>query len=156
MYDESMIPKVCYLDNIYSVAFADSSISFYSSLDVMSPVLLKQIPVEEEIRTVFYGGQYAGIIVDNQSGQEDYRLDLYSAEGNHIFSRDFSYEYEHVDIDGDNIFLYNEDSCRIYNRFGNLKYEGAFDFPVSSIRGGDLPNEIIAAGPQAVKEIKLH
>lgn len=156
MYDESMIPKVCYLDNIYSVAFADSSISFYSSLDVMSPVLLKQIPVEEEIRTVFYGGQYAGIIVDNQSGQEDYRLDLYSAEGNHIFSRDFSYEYEHVDIDGDNIFLYNEDSCRIYNHFGNLKFEGTFDFSVSRVRNGHLPNQIIAAGASAVKEIKLH
>lgn len=156
MYDESMIPKVCYLDNIYSVAFADSSISFYSSLDVMSPALLKQIPVEEEIRTIFYGGQYAGIIVDTPSGEEDYRLDLYSAEGNHIFSRDFSYEYEHVDIDGDNIFLYNEDSCRIYNRFGNLKYEGTFDFPVSRLCNASLPGEIMAAGPQVVKKIKLH
>ena len=76
MYDSSMIPKVCYLDDIYSVAFADSSISFYSSLDVMSPELLKQVPVEEEIKTIFYGGNYAGIIVKSVGGEYDYRLDL--------------------------------------------------------------------------------
>ena len=156
MYDSSMIPKVCYLDEIYSIAFADSSISFYSSLDVMSPELLKQVPVEEEIKTIFYGGKYAGVIVKSASGEYDYRLDLYSSEGNHIFSKDFSYDYEHVDIDGDNIFLYNEDSCRIYNRFGNLKYEGTFDFPVSKIGNGGFPNQIIATGPQVIKEIKLH
>ena len=156
MYDSSMIPKVCYLDDIYSVAFADSSISFYSSLDVMSPELLKQVPVEEEIKTIFYGGNYAGIIVKSAGGEYDYRLDLYSEEGNHIFSKDFSYDYAHVDIDGDNIFLYNEDSCRIYNRFGNLKYEGTFDFPVSKIGNGSFPNQIIATGPQVIKEIKLH
>ena len=156
MYGSSMIPRVRYLDSVYSVAFADSSISFYSSLDVMSPVLLKQIPIEEEIRTIFYGSQYAGVIVKTVAGEADSRLDLYSLEGNHIFSRDFSYEYEHVDIDGDNIFLYNEDSCRIYNRFGNLKYEGTFDFPVSKLCSGSFSGEIIAAGPQAVKKIKLH
>lgn len=156
MYGNSMIPRVCFLDSIHSVAFADSSISFYSSLDVMSPVLLKQVPVEEEIRTVFYNSQYAGVVVRDVSGEYDSRLDLYSSEGNHIFSQPFSFDYEHVDIDGDYIFLYNEDSYRIYNRFGNLKYEGTFDFPVSKLTCGRLPNQVIAAGPQAVKEIKLH
>jgi len=156
MYDSSMIPKVCYLDDIYSIAFADGSISFYSSLDVMSPELLKQVPIEEEIKTIFYGGTYAGVIVKSVTGEYDYRLDLYSEEGNHIFSKDFSYDYGHVDIDGDNIFLYNEDSCRIYNRFGNLKYEGTFDFPVSGMGNGSFPNQIIVTGPQVIKEIKLH
>ncbi len=156
MYDSSMIPKVCYLDSVYSVAFADNSISFYSSLDVMSPELLKQVLIEEEIKTVFYGENYAGVIVESVTGEYDYRLDLYSKEGNHIFSKEFSYDYEHVDIDGDNIFLYNEDSCRIYNRFGNLKYEGTFDFPISGMGNGGFPNQIIAVGPQVIKEIKLH
>lgn len=156
MYGGSMIPKVCYLDSVYSVAFADSSISFYSSLDVMSPELIKQIPVEEEIKTIFYSDKYAGIVVKEAAGEHDYRLDLYSAEGSHIFSQEFSFDYDHVDIDGDNIFLYNEDSCRIYNHFGNLKFEGTFDFSVSRVRNGHLPNQIIAAGASAVKEIKLH
>ena len=156
IYGGSMIPKVCYLDSVYSVAFADSSLSFYSSLDVMSPELIKQVPVEEEIKTIFYSERYAGIIVKAAVGEYDYRLELYSPEGNLIFSKEFSFEYEHVDIDGDNIFLYNEDSCRIYNRFGNLKYEGTFDFPVSRVCNGRLPNQIIAAGAQAVQEIKLH
>lgn len=155
MYGASMIPRVHYLDSVYSVAFADSSLSFYSSLDVMSPELLKQIPVEEEIKTVFYSSKYAGVVV-KAAGEYDYRLDLYTSKGDLVFREGFSFDYKHIDIDGDSIFLYNENSCRIYNRFGNLKYEGTFDFPVSRLCNGRLPNQIIAAGAQAVKEIKLH
>lgn len=156
MYENSMIPKVQYLDSVYSVAFADNSISFYSSRDVMSPSLIKQVPVEEEIKSIFYDDRYAGIIAASSGGEYDSRLDLYTADGNLVFSKDFTYDYTHVDIDGDYIFLYNEDSCRIYNRFGNLKYEGTFDFPVSMMTKGRFPNQVILTGAQAIKEIKLH
>ena len=156
MYKNSMVPKVQYLDNVYSAAFADDSISFFTSKDVMSPALLLQIPVEEEIQSVFYNESYAGIIVKSSSGEYDSRLDLYKSNGEKVFSIDFSYDYSHVDIDGDTIFLYNENSCRVYNRYGNLKYEGTFDFTVSKITRGRLPNQIIVTGPQAMKEIKLH
>jgi len=156
MYKNSMVPKVQYLDDVYSVAFADDSISFFTSKDVMSPALVTQIPVEEEIRSVFYNDRYAGVIVKSTSGEYESRLDLYKANGEKVFSIDFSFDYSHVDIDGDTIFMYNEDSCRIYNRYGNLKYEGTFDFTVSKITKGRLPGQIIVTGPQAMKEIKLH
>ena len=83
-------------------------------------------------------------------------MDLYQPDGKLVFSREFSYDYDHVDIDGDWIFLYNENSCRIYNRYGNLKYEGTFDFTVSKITKGRLPGEIIVTGPQMIQQIKLH
>ena len=156
MYEGSLVPEVGYMDDVYSVAFADSSISFYSSRDVMSPQLLVQIPVEEEIRSVFYSGRWAGVIVTPESGDASCRMDLYQPDGKLVFSREFSYDYDHVDIDGDWIFLYNENSCRIYNRYGNLKYEGTFDFTVSKIAKGRLPGEIIVTGPQMIQQIKLH
>ena len=156
MYEGSLVPEVGYMDDVYSVAFADSSISFYSSRDVMSPQLLVQIPVEEEIRSVFYSGRWAGVIVTPESGDASCRMDLYQPDGKLVFSREFSYDYDHVDIDGDWIFLYNENSCRIYNRYGNLKYEGTFDFTVSKITKGRLPGEIIVTGPQMIQQIKLH
>ena len=156
MYEGSLVPEVGYMDDVYSVAFADSSISFYSSRDVMSPQLLVQIPVEEEIRSVVYSGPWAGVVVTPEAGVARCRMDLYQPDGKLVFSREFSYDYDHVDIDGDWIFLYNENSCRIYNRYGNLKYEGTFDFTVSKITKGRLPGEIIVTGPQMIQQIKLH
>lgn len=156
IYENSMVPRVQYLDDTYAVAFADNSLSFYTSADVMSPALVTQIPVEEEIRSVFCDKNYAGIIVKAVSGEYDSRMDLYHANGQKAFSLDFSFDYEHVDIDGDYIFLYNENSCRIYNCSGILKYEGTFDFAVSKMNKGGLQNQIYVAGPQTMKELKLH
>ena len=113
IYENSMVPRVQYLNDTYAVAFADSSISFYSSADVMSPALVTQVPVEEEIKSVFCNESYAGIVVKAVSGEYDFRMDLYDMRGEKLFSTDFTYGYEHVDIDEDLIFLYNEDSCRI-------------------------------------------
>ena len=156
LYENSMVPRVQYLDDIYSVAFADNSLSFYSSKDVMSPALITQVPIEEEIKSVFYDNTHVGVIMSASSGEYDSRMELYKSNGDKVFDVEFSYGYEHVDIDDDMIFLDNQDSCRIYNCLGILKYEGSFDFTVSKITKGRLPNHIIVTGPQAIKEIKLH
>lgn len=155
LYESSMIPRVRFLDDTYSCAFADDSISFFSSRNAVSPELLVHIPIEEEIKSVFYSSQYAGVIVENPTGEYDYRMDVYKANGDKKFSEYFSYDYQYADIDGETIFLYNEDSCRVYNTWGNLKYEGSFDTPIAKVTCGSLPNSMIVTGPQDIKEIKL-
>lgn len=157
IYKESIVPRVQYLDDVYSVAFAQDSISFFSSRDVMSPALLKQVQVTEEIQSVFYSKDYVGVI-RTQEGRRSTRPahGVYKPNGDAVFSQEFTYDYTYADIDGDTIFLYNEDSCRVYNRYGNLKYEGPLDFSVSKMIKGSLPNQFLAAGPQVIKEIKLH
>ena len=78
------------------------------------------------------------------------------SDGTKEFSEGFSYGYTQAAVEGDMVFLYNEESCRIYNHYGNLKYEGAFDFTVSRITRGQLPNQIIVTGPQKMQELLLH
>ncbi len=156
VYENSMVPRVHYMDSVYSVAFADNGITFYSSRDVMSPELVAQVPVEETIKSVFYNELYAGVITLASEGEHQYRMELYEPDGSRVFSREFTYDYSHVDIDDDMIFLYNEDSCRVYNRYGNLKYEGTFDFTISKITKGRLPNQIIVTGAQIMREYTLH
>ncbi|MEG0214756.1 MAG: DUF5711 family protein, partial [Hungatella sp.] len=139
-YEGSMVARVVFLDETYSCAFADHSLSFFSSKNVMSPELLVQIPVEEEIRSIFHSPDYVGIIVSAAAGEFDYRMDLYEKDGTKVFSQEFSYDYLKADIDGDNILLYNEDSCRVYSMWGTLKFEGTFDFVVSKITSGTFFN----------------
>lgn len=155
VYESSMIPRVVFLDEVYSCAFADDSISFFSSRNAMSPEMLAHIPIEEEVKSVFYSTEYAGVIVGAATGEYNYRMDVYKSNGEKLFSEPFSFEYQNVDIDGDHIFLYNEDSCRVYNLWGNLKFEGSFDFTISKITSGSFPNSLIVTGPQNMKEIKL-
>lgn len=155
IYENSLVAKVIFLDSVYSCAIADNSISFFSSENVMSPKLLTQEPVSEQIQSVFYSTDYVGLIVNAASGGEQYRMDIYRKNGEKLFSTGFTYDYLHADIDGDNILLYNEESCRVYNMWGTLKFEGNFDFPVEKITNGRFPGSFIVMGPQAMKEIKL-
>ncbi len=156
IYEDSMVARVAVLNDTCAAAFADNSISFYSLRDEMSPELTRLVPVEEEIRSIFYNEDYVGIIVYSVSGENDYRMDVYKASGDEMFSEEFSYDYSQVDAEGDMIILYNEDSCRIYNRYGNLKYEGTFDHTVAKITKADMPDQIIVTGAGIMQELLLH
>lgn len=155
IFDTHLVPEVVFLDDTYSCAFADNSLSFFSSRNAMSPELLKQELIEEEIRSIFYSSDYVGIIVNAASGESDYRMDAYRKNGEKLFSQELDYDYLSVDIDGDHILLYNEDSCQMYNMWGTLKFQGEFDFAVTKVTNGKYPNTLIVTGPQAMKEIKL-
>ena len=154
-YESSLVARVHFLDDTYSCAFADNSVSFYSTKNALSPELLKQVVVEEEIRSVFYSDKYVGIIVNNTDGENPDRMNVYNPDGTLVFSEAFHYQYTQADIDGEHVILYNEDSCRVYNMSGRLKFEGTFDFPVSRIRNGRFPNTLLVTGPQNMKEIRL-
>jgi hypothetical protein len=154
-YDSALVAQVHFLDDTYACAFSDNSVSFYSTKNALSPELVKQIPIKEQIKSVFYSGKHVGLIVDNPGGENPYRLDIYRPDGKQVFSKAFQYQYTNADIDGNHVFLYNENSCRVYNMSGRLKFSGTFDFPVTKIRNGRFPNTLIVTGPQNMKEIRL-
>lgn len=155
IYDSALVARVHFLDDTYACAFADNSISFFSTKNALSPALLKQVMVEEEIRSVFYSDQYVGVVVGSSEIGSPNRMDVYHPDGTLVFSEGFDYQYTGVDIDGSHVILYNENSCRVYNMSGKLKFTGEFDFAVSKIRNGRFPNTLIVTGPQNMKEIRL-
>ena len=83
-------------------------------------------------------------------------MDIYGSDGRQVCSFGFDYDYSGVKIDGDKVILYNEESCRVYNLDGYLKFEGRFDFTVSCVRNAKgRMNSLIVAGNEIMKEIRL-
>ncbi|MDD3253669.1 MAG: DUF5711 family protein [Lachnospiraceae bacterium] len=155
-FQETVVPRVTYMGSPYSCAFSGNGLTFFSSKNLASPELLAQVPIEENIETVFYSQDYAAVIVKTVSGEHPNRLEVYKKDGTHVLSKEFTYEYTGADIDGDLIILYNEDSCEIFNTAGVQKLYAAFDYPISRIRQGRFPNTLVVTGPQQMREIKLH
>lgn len=154
-YEASIVARVSFLDDTYSCAFADNSVTFYSTKNALSPELIKQETLDQEVKSVFFSNKYVGLILDNPEGENPYRLSVYKSDGSPVFSKEFQYQYTHADIDGNRVILYNDDSCRVYTMSGRLKFAGTFDFPISRIRNGRFPNTLIVTGPQNMKEIRL-
>ena len=114
-----------------------------------------KVNVEEEMSSVCYSDRYVAYTVPNASGLYDYTLFVYKNDGTLAFSREIDFQYRYMDIDGDNLILYNENSCRVYNMSGVEKFDGTFDFTVSHIRSGRFPGTLIVTGPETMKEIRM-
>lgn len=156
-FANTLVARVRYLGEPYSCAFSGNGLTFFSSRNLASPEQVKQVEVEEEIECIFYSDDYAGIIVKNYNGESASRMELYKKNGDLVMKKEFTYDYNQVDIDGNMIIMYNDDSCKVFNLAGTEKFSGEFDFPVLKIRQkAGLSNALIVTGPQTMKEIKLH
>lgn len=151
----AMAGRVRFLDDSHAVIFTDRGLQFFSTRVETSPESVSQIFFEENMRSIAWSGEYAGVITDNAQGEAPYRLRIYTSDGTPVVDEAFQFQYTGFDIDGDLILLYNEDSCCVYNMAGTEKFNGTFDFPVSKVSAGRFPGTLLVMGPQVIKEIKL-
>ena len=57
-------------DESHAVAFTDKGLQFFSTRVETSPESTSQILLDENIRSISYNDQYAGVITDNGSGAD--------------------------------------------------------------------------------------
>lgn len=156
VFQDTMVPRVTYLQEPYSCAFGGNGPVFFSTRNLAGPEVVGQPEMTEDtIESVFYSQEYVAVVVRNTAGEYESRLEVFQADGSPVLTKEFTYDYTEADIDGELIILYNENSCRIFNMAGVEKLYAAFDFPVSRIRKGRFPNTLVVTGPQQMREIKL-
>ncbi len=151
----SMAPRVHFLDEIYSFACSDKGLSFFSSRNLASPQLLLQIPMENQIRSLFYSDRYIGVILDNEEGEAPYRMEIYQPTGDLVLKKEFNFRYQHVSIDGEQILLWNENSFQAYNLAGTQKFYGVFEETISKVKAGRFSNSYLIISPNKMMEITL-
>ena len=154
-FNGKMAARVRYLNQDTVCAFSDSGLTFSSVKNVIPDPDVITVEVEEDIESICSSERYAAMILDNPTG-DPYRMDIYTTDGKLKKSIPFDYPYSGALIDGDQVILYNEESCMVYNIDGYKKFEGRFDFPVSLVRKGKKGfNSLIIAGSDRMQEISL-
>lgn len=154
-FDKSVIARVKVLNESRAVAFADDALVFFNLDNVTSPAIIETYPMENEIQSIFYSTQYVGLLTDNTENADPYVLTVYDANGKKKLETTVDYEYTQAQFDGDNILLYNENSCRLYNMDGVEKFAGEFDFMVSKMRMGSSGSAMTVTGGQKMRGIRL-
>ncbi len=155
-FNGTLVPEVTYLAGSASCAFTGNGPVFFSSQNLASPSLVRQIDMEEaEIRSICHSENYAGVIINDRGGEFQNRMDIFKPDGSLVTSFEFNYDYTSVDIDDNYVILYNENSCRIFNMAGVEKFSADFDFTISKICKGRFPNTLIVTGPSLMREISL-
>ena len=154
-FTDSLMAEVHYFDSTYSFAASNTGLCFFSSRNLASPELVKEVRMTDEIRSLFYSGSYVGVVVDASDSQMKYRLEVYKPDGTQVMSKEFDESFLHASVDDEYVYLFNSNSGMIYNLAGTRKFLGELNFPVVRMRKGTVPGEFLFAGPNNLKAVRL-
>lgn len=124
-YLDTVVPFTRFLDNKTAIAVSDDRIMFYSG--AQKPVSIAENLVSDDIQSVYYGEEYIGLVFNSTESGNRYRMDVYNKAGQLVQTIEFDIEYTDIVFHDDQIIIYNETNCFIYNSNGVQKYAGNFD-----------------------------
>ena len=79
--------------------------------------------MQEEVQDVRSSGNYVAFIFNGTNGNGKYRIDIYNMNGTQVLSLPFAIEYRDVLISDQELIIYNEAECLIYNLNGKEKIQ---------------------------------
>lgn len=154
-FSGSMVPRVHFMDDVYSFACSDKGLTFFSSRNLVSPEIIQKVPIESDIRSLFYSNHYVGVILSNEEGENPYRMEIYRPTGELVLKKEFAFHYQHASFDEDQILLWNDEGFKAYNMTGTEKFSGTFDCTVSKVTAGRFSNSYLVISAQKMMEITL-
>lgn len=155
-FADGFVADVLYFDGTWSAAVSTEGLFFFSSRNLTSPALVREVRESEEIRSLFYNEHYIGVVVNAVNSEKRYRLEVYKPDGTEVFKKEFDEPFTNAAVDGDHVFLFSQAAAQIYNMAGVRKFSGELDFPVVGMRMGSLPGEYLFAGTGNLKAVRLH
>ncbi len=128
--EDTLVPKVEFLDNNTICAFGDNQIILYSMRE--KPSEKARITLKSEVQSVIYNDKYVGIVISNEEETKKneekapYVLELYNTSGRKVMTQKIDFSYENVRMTKDEIVFTGGTECRIYTVKGKLKFSYTF------------------------------
>lgn len=134
IYEDEIIPEVCFMSDDTPIAYSDSVIRLYSKSE--KPKENKIIPYASKIKSIENDGSNFIVISenDNPSDSNAYLLEIFNKHGRRIGHRSFDYGYDNVSIlPGPQIVITNGPTLNFYSRIGVNSYSGDMDSNVYAV-----------------------
>ena len=152
-YLDVVVPLTRFLDDRSLFAVSDDRIMFYSG--AQKPVTAAESLISDNVQSVFYGEEYVGLVYISRESSNRYRLDVYHKSGELRQSIEFDIEYSDILFHNDQIIIYNESECTIYNSNGMEKYNGRFDKTVLELIPQSNAYRYMLVTPDSVDSVEL-
>ena len=161
--DDTIVPKVEFLNNDTICAFGDNQFIFYSMKEKPSEKS-KITDLNNEIQSIFYNSKYVGIVENLASSdvseaeekeRSQYRLRVFDTNGNVRFSKSLNFTYHTIYATEKEIIIVGASESRIYDFHGNLKFSYSFPREVKNIIPTGLPQRYIVVYDDATELIRL-
>lgn len=148
-YEDTVIPKITYLDNGSLVAFGDNKVLLFDSSN--EPKCKKEIEATEEISSVFYDSDNFGTVIKDEGKN---KIRIYDEKGKKIGDISTAFEYTYIDMQKDLLILYNSNKWEIYTKNGYMKAKATYDHEIHRMMYIGNTKYLIV-GNNKIEEIKL-
>lgn len=152
-YPESVISDVSFMNENTSFAVGDNRLVIFQG--AQKPELIAEIPIEDEIRSVFYGEDYIGLVYLNSTGESTYRMDVYDKNGETDQTYYFDLDYKDVIFNKDQIVVYNSDECIIFNHKGDERFHSSFHHSIITMIPTATQSKYLLVSGTTMEEIQL-
>ena len=112
--------------------------------------------LSDEIRSVYSGNGYVGLVFRGTDSNARYRMDVYDSGDNLVEKCDIDFEYTDVLFEDSDLVIYNESSCMIYTYKGKVKYNESFRDGVRLMIPTDKAYRYVLSTSSAVETIRLN
>lgn len=152
-YLDVVVPFTRFVDNKSVFAVSDDRIMFYSGSQ--KPVSVMENLISDDIQSVYYGDEYVGLVFNSTESSNRYRLDVYHKSGELTQQIEFDIEYLDILFHDDQIIIYNETECCIYNTNGVQKYAGNFSKSARTLIPLGSSYNYMVVTPDSIDTIEL-
>ena len=151
-YDETIIPKVTFLNEDTACAVGDDRVTFFTMKEI--PEIRADIKLTKELESYFAGKNYVALIFDDSDNGGLHKVEIYDAGGQKLLDYDLDKNYKALSFIEDYILIYNEHSCVILNMSGTEVFSHTFDTAVVLLKPLSL-TEYILITDSTISEIRL-
>jgi hypothetical protein len=152
-YSNSVVPLVRFLDNGSVFGVSDDRVMFFGG--AQKPVSVAEKFLEDDVQGVYYGDEYIGLVFNSTQSDNRYRLDVYHKSGELRQTIEFNINFKDILFHEDQIIIYNESECCIYNSGGAEKYSGNFSRTVLLLIPQSSVRRYMVVTPDSIDTIEL-
>ncbi len=152
-YLNSIVPFTSFLDDSSVFAVSDDRIMFFGG--AQKPLGVAEKLLADSVQGVYYGSEYIGLVFNSTQSTNRYRLEVYHKSGELRQSIEFDIDFRDILFHGDQIIIYNESECRIYNSSGAEKYSGNFPKSVLLLIPQNSTRRYMVVTPDSIDTIEL-
>ena len=153
-YDyQTIVPHVEFMSSELAYALADDRLMFYEG--AQKPVSKAEVLLQEEVQAVYHNEKYVGLVTYDTTGSSKYMLHIYDSQGTNVLNQGFDMDYKNIVLSGENIYIYGEAECSIYNTFGIQKYAGTMEKSINMIIPGTQVDKLTLVSNDVIQNLQL-
>lgn len=153
-YDDVLVAQIQYVSNSKMIAVATDRILVYQGNQ--KPELEREIPLDQEIVSVFSDEKYIGVVYGNEGEEISYHIVVYDYRGRVVMEQDSTLPYRTIEfLENHEVCLSSEMGCEIYTVYGIKKFQYTFEEPVYKIYARGYLHQYILIEERKAQEVRL-